>query len=126
MNLPAVLCVEDEPQLLDDLVDMLCNAGYYTVAATCGEEALLLLAHSPFAVVLCDIRLPGIDGFETLQLANQMELSSPASWILMTAYSDSEIFNKVANMTDVELLLKPIDFEKLLALITRRLGSGAG
>jgi two-component system response regulator FlrC len=124
MNLPAVLCVEDELQLLDDLVDILRHVGYDCIPATCGEEALRLLANSTFGVVLCDIQLPGIDGFETLQLANQRELSSPESWILMTAYSDSEIFNKVAIMTDVELLLKPIDFEKLLTVIARRLGSG--
>ncbi len=68
-DMPALplLVVEDDPAILELLEEELADAGYATLAATSAEQALATLSHSEVALVISDVRLPGIDGMQLLE-----------------------------------------------------------
>ncbi len=78
-----VLIVEDDKALGEGLVRYLLQAGHRVELATSGREADLLLAHEEYDIVILDIGLPGIDGFEVLRRARQRERYVPA--LVLTA-----------------------------------------
>ena len=63
-----ILVIEDNPLNLKLVRDVLGAVGYEVVSATSGEEGLAVAAELPPALVLMDLQLPGIDGFETMRL----------------------------------------------------------
>lgn len=84
--------------------------GQNLVKARSGPEALRHLLREDFAVILLDVQMPGMDGFETAQLIRQRERSSHTPIIFLTAYSanDSLLFKGYA-LGAVDYLLKPIN-----------------
>src|SRR6185295_1704484 len=63
-----ILLVDDEPKSLYALQQLLAPLGDELLTAPSGEEALKLALKHDFAVILLDVRMPGIDGFETAQM----------------------------------------------------------
>jgi CheY-like chemotaxis protein len=64
---PLVLCVEDEEALRRDIAEELAEAGYMVVEASNGREALDLLSQTRPDLILCDISMPGLNGYELLK-----------------------------------------------------------
>ena len=91
MNGPAVgpedvrhvLVVEDEPKLRSMLADNLEFEGYQVTAVASGEEGLTASAHQAFALVILDVMLPGISGFEVCRSLRERGTRVPI--ILLTA-----------------------------------------
>src|ERR671930_171989 len=87
----AVLLVDDRPQNLLTLEAILEPLGQELVRAGSGEEALrILLARDDFAVILLDVQMPGMDGFETATLIKQRERTRNIPIIFVTAISKEE------------------------------------
>ena len=74
----AVL-VDDEPRLLSSLYEQLRDRSYHLVTATCGSEALAQLNRMQFDLVLLDLRLPDMSGFDVLKALRQLPLVAGAS-----------------------------------------------
>ena len=70
-----ILLVDDEPKSLFALQELLSTLGENLMIAQSGEEALRLALKNDFAVILLDVRMPGIDGFETARLIRSRERS---------------------------------------------------
>ena len=81
----SVLLVDDQPENLLALEAVLKPLGLRTVRATSGEEALRGLLHDDFAVILLDVQMPGMDGFETAELIKQRERTQHIPIIFLTA-----------------------------------------
>ena len=80
------------------------------VQAGSGEEALKLLLAREFAVILLDVRMPGLDGFETAALIKQRERTRHIPIIFLTAVSkDTEHVFRGYSEGAVDYLLKPYD-----------------
>jgi len=80
-----VLLIDDEPELRESLAEFLRDAGHHAREARDGDEGLALLEAEPVDVVLCDVRLPKMDGLTLLRKARERR---PAiDFILMTAYA---------------------------------------
>lgn len=119
----TILCIEDEPHLRQDIVDELINAGYNALGAADGREALALLKAKRPDLILCDIFMPHIDGYNFLgTLRNMRPDLADVPLIFLTALSGREavIDGKRAGADDY--LVKPIDFDLMLATIEARLG----
>ena len=89
----TVLIVDDQPLNVDLLEQELEAAGYRTVAASGGEAALARAAESPPDLILLDVMMPGIDGYETCRRLKASEATRQIPVIFLTALKDS--FEKV-------------------------------
>jgi len=114
-----ILLVDDKRENLLALEAILERLGQTLVQATSGEEALRCLLHQDFAVILLDVQMPGIDGFETAALVRSRGRSRHTPIIFLTAFSTSDqmLFKGYA-LGAVDYLLKPIDTDILLSKVT--------
>lgn len=70
-----VLIIDDEISLLKSLIAFLEDEGFGVIGATSGEEGLEILQHTPVDAAIVDMRLPGMDGNETIVRAHQLQPS---------------------------------------------------
>jgi DNA-binding response OmpR family regulator/DNA-binding CsgD family transcriptional regulator len=122
MGRRLILCVEDERDLREDLVEELAAAGYAVLEADDGEQALHMLETVRPDLILCDITMPGMDGYEVLAALRERrpELADiPFVFLTAQAGSGQVVRGKRAGADDY--LVKPIDFDLMLATIGARL-----
>ena len=119
---PVILCVEDEEELRRDLADELSEAGYKVMEACNGVQALAQLDVMRPDLILCDISMPGLNGYDVLR-ATQTKASDYAEipFVFLTALADPrEIIEGKRSGAD-DYLVKPIDYDLLLATVHARL-----
>jgi len=109
-----ILLVDDRPENLQTLEAVLEPLGLPLVTATSGGEALRLLLERDFALILLDVRMPGLDGLETAQLIKGRQRSSDVPIVFLTAARD-EVQNIIRGygIGAVDYVLKPFDPELL-------------
>ncbi len=111
MQLPrvSILVVDDRPENLLALEASLEPLHQVIVRATSGDEALRAVLDSQFAVILMDIRMPGMDGFETIAILRQRERSRHIPIIFLSAYPEDT--NRLQSYASgaVDYILKPFD-----------------
>jgi response regulator RpfG family c-di-GMP phosphodiesterase len=113
---PRVLCVDDEQALLDGLRRQLRGVFEFT-GVTSGEDALgALRAEGPFAVIVSDMKMPGMDGVEVLSKAWQM--APDTTRLLLTGFATLESAVAAVNQGNVfRLLLKPCSRADLVSAL---------
>ncbi len=113
-----ILLVDDNPKNILALEAILDSLGENLVKASSGQEALRCLLYQDFAVILLDVQMPGIDGFETAALIRQRPRSHNTPIIFLTAFSKSDqfIFKGYA-LGAVDYLFKPLEPTILLSKI---------
>lgn len=104
-----ILLVDDEPKSLYALQEVLSTLGGDLMVAQSGEEALRLALKNDFAVILLDVRMSGIDGFETAKLIRSRERSRATPIIFLTAAADemNSMFRGY-EVGAVDYLMKPV------------------
>ena len=104
-----ILLVDDEQKSLYALEQLLAPLGDELLTAQSGEEALRLALKHDFAVILLDVRMPGIDGFETARLIRNRERSRLTPIIFLTAAADemTSMFRGY-EVGAVDYLMKPV------------------
>jgi len=114
----TVLFVDDTHDIVDSMVDVLMSWGYRTVAATGGGEAIELAnIHEP-DIIISDIGMPGIDGYE---LAQAIRKKSWAKSVLMIAHSgvaSGDASDAAINAGFDVFIPKPTDFSRLKAVLS--------
>lgn len=114
-----ILVVDDEYAVRQALLIWLKKSGYPVEGAGSGEEALEKLGAAPFDFVLLDIKMPGIDGLETLKLIKE---TYPGTLVvMMTAYASIESAVEAMKLGASDYLIKPLDPELLDPLLMRLL-----
>jgi PAS domain S-box-containing protein len=105
-----ILLADDEPENLIALEAVLDGLGQNLVKASSGEDVLRCLLYQDFAVILLDVQMPKLDGFETATLIRQRERSRHTPIIFLTAFSTSDsLMFKGYSLGAVDYLHKPID-----------------
>jgi DNA-binding NtrC family response regulator len=112
-----VLIVDDEELIRDTLAEYLTQEGFPVTVCGSGEEALELAARQPFAVALCDVQLPGMDGIELLGRLRQ--LSPETGVLLITAFATVENAVEAFQRGAHDYLMKPILLDEVLGKIRR-------
>jgi signal transduction histidine kinase/DNA-binding response OmpR family regulator len=111
LELPKVniLVVDDSPASLMALEAALTELGQIVVTATSGKEALRKLLDQEFAVIVLDVRMPDMDGFETASLIRSRDRTRATPIIFLTAQTPSEeLSSKGYRLGAVDFLHKPI------------------
>ncbi len=104
-----ILLVDDRPDKLMAVETVIAELGQNVVKARSGEEALRCLLQTDFAVILLDVNMPGLDGFETAALIRQRKRSEHTPIIFLTAVSDTETHvSRGYSLGAVDYILAPI------------------
>ncbi len=111
-----VLIVDDDLSVRNTMDEYIANAGFNTLAASSAEEALELIDKNDFAVVITDIRLPGLGGLELTKVIKQKNGSDV---IVVTGYSDDYSYEEAINIGASDFVIKPVRLEELLLRLRR-------
>ena len=116
-----ILIVEDEPRISGFISKGLKAAGYDTTETNSGTTAATLALHGDYDLILLDIGLPDIDGFEVLERLRGQGVTTPV--IMLTARTSAA--DTVAGLTSGadDYMRKPFAFEELLARVKLRLAT---
>lgn len=107
---PSILLVDDQPENLTVLQAILAVERYHLVTAASGSEALFKVLSWDFAVILLDVRLPDIHGFEVASLVKQRERSRHVPILFLTAATDDiSTIHAAYAAGGVDYLQKPLD-----------------
>ncbi|USX24791.1 EAL domain-containing protein [Oxalobacteraceae bacterium OTU3CINTB1] len=110
-----VLIVEDTPASLKLLSDLLTEAGYYVRQAPNGELALWTAQSRPPELILLDIRMPGIDGFEVCRRLKESPQLCNVPVIFLSAQHDTDDKVRGFALGAVDFIAKPFQAEEILA-----------
>jgi signal transduction histidine kinase len=105
----AVLLVDDRPEQRLSLSAVLAETGVEVVEAASGRDALRWLLRREFALILLDVNMPDMDGFETAELIRQRQSSKHTPIIFVTAYGDEERAARGYSLGAVDYITAPVD-----------------
>ena len=111
-----VLVVDDSRELVETFRDILELLGFKTTTANQGSEAVALARKIHFDVVLLDLMMPGMNGFETMQQIQSF--SSDTSFMVITAYDGSEQVDQVKRAGAIRVFSKPLIVEDVVRALT--------
>jgi signal transduction histidine kinase len=112
-----ILIVDDTPANLDALSTVLSDVGYEIAIATSGEKALQLLQRRSPDLILLDVRMPGIDGFETCDRIKSNSKTCNIPIVFMTSLIDLNNKIKGFNCGAVDYISKPFQEQEILARV---------
>ena len=112
-----ILVVEDDRDAADMFVMMLQTFGYEARAAYSSQSALEMAGHSPPDVVLLDIGLPGMDGYEVARRLRQHPHTKEVKIIAVTGYEQATARQRTQEAGFDYHLVKPVDARKLRDLM---------
>jgi DNA-binding NtrC family response regulator len=117
LNQRSILVVDDEEALRTVLSSELSSEGYAVDTASDGDEAISTLQAKPFDLVLLDIKMPRVDGFEVLKFIKK---NSPGVKVIMlTAFADLKNAIESKKLGAEDFISKPYDLVDLLTTIER-------
>lgn len=120
-NGSKILIVDDDETNLKYLMIRLTQAGFEVTQAESGNEALELLGHYMPDLILLDIKMPGMDGFEVCKIVKGMEETEDIPIIFLTALSDTVDKLKGFETGGVDYITKPINFDEVNARVNAHL-----
>lgn len=116
---PLVLVIDDQPGIRKLLNEVLSEEGYNVVTAGNGYEGLQRAKEQKPALILMDMKMPGMDGIETLREIKRYNQTIKV--IMMTAYGELEMVNQAQLLGAENYITKPFDINALCQLIEKTL-----
>ena len=113
--MPSILVIDDEKSIRNVLKDILTNEGYKVDEAADGEEGFKKFSETDFDAVLCDIKMPKIDGIEFLQKAYELKPEVPI--IIISGHGNIETAVDAVKKGAYDYISKPPDLNRLLITI---------
>ena len=115
-----ILVVDDEPGMRMALSGILEYSGYHVVMAEDGYHGIEAAKKTDFQVAFVDVRLPGIDGFETFK--ELKKINPETNVIMMTGLDLEHHKDKAISLGAFTCISKPFDGAELLRLVVRAIG----
>ena len=112
MDAHSVLLVDDEVEFLDTLIKRMRKRNVNVSGVKSGEEALKFLDQDPVDVVVLDVRMPGMDGIETLREIKRLHPLTEV--VMLTGHASVEVAIEGMEIGAFDYLMKPVDIDELL------------
>lgn len=116
-----ILVVDDEEALRTVLSTELEGEGYQVSTAGDGEEAIKILGSQQFHLILLDIKMPNVDGFEVLKFVKEKQPTTKV--IMLTGFADLKNAIESKKLGAEDFVSKPYDLVDLLTTVERVLGT---
>lgn len=119
-----ILVIDDDPLVVRTLVKYLKTFGYEIDSAVSGEEAIRSFEINPFDLIIADVRMPGMDGIETIKKLrdiSQNKYKTKIPEIIITGYADEGFHNEAIKMQISDYIFKPFDIDEFIEAVQRRL-----
>jgi DNA-binding response OmpR family regulator/DNA-binding CsgD family transcriptional regulator len=116
-----VLIVEDETSLREEIAGILRFENFAVIEASNGKEGIKLAMDQNPDLILCDILMPGMDGFELFECLNKKENTTKIPFIFITALDDRKNTRKGMNLGADDYLTKPFTRAELMNTINSRI-----
>jgi DNA-binding response OmpR family regulator len=117
----TILIIEDDRRERETLQEVLKHAGYTVLAAPDGASGIEIAKNSSPDLIICDIAMPGLDGFQTLKLLKDDERTRGLPFVFLTGSSEAMAGRLGRKLGAEEFIEKPFSFSKLLAVVGTRL-----
>jgi len=122
-KITKILLVDDDSDYLEVTQLMLMDEGYDVIPATNGEEGIAKYKDSKPDIVFLDIKMPGIDGYETFFRIKKID--SDAKIVFASSYAlENEKYKKVKEMDLCGIINKPADFDEYEKMIKKYAKNG--
>jgi DNA-binding response OmpR family regulator len=120
-----ILVVDDHYEMLEFLRSMLqlSSQDYEVLAVPSAEEGLMELRRGHFDLLITDVRLPGISGFDLVRQMHRLKLTLPV--IMITAYSSAQGQKEARDLGVFQYFQKPLDTDDVLTAVTRAIHGDA-
>ena len=122
----TVLCIEDDRETAALIAEELASRGFEVKMAYGGQEGLLAIMKATPDLVLCDVSMPSMTGFEVLERLNEFapRLGS-IPFVFLTALADRDNELRGRRLGADDYVTKPIDYDRLVFIINARLSGVA-
>lgn len=117
-NKYTILVVDDDAGMLETMLDILNELNFTVATADDGFKAIEMARDGTFDAILLDVKMPGIDGIETLKRIKAVK--PDAKIILLTAYASETTVLEARKEGASEILYKPVDFNRLGKVLRAR------
>ncbi|HOZ85830.1 MAG TPA: response regulator [Niabella sp.] len=116
-----VLIIEDNDEVRENLAEILELSGYNVITAPDGKPGVELAIKEIPDLIICDIMMPGLDGYGVVYMLNQNTRTSRIPFIFLTAKSERSAFRKAMELGADDFLTKPFEGIELLKAVETRL-----
>ena len=119
----TVLVIEDERGILDNVVEILSFEGYDVLSALDGNEGVKLAQEQVPSLILCDIRMPELDGYDVVRVLRSDPTTVEIPVIIMTAKTSFMRQDFVEEMNIAHCLMKPFSAFDLIDVVRAHIGN---
>jgi len=120
-----ILIVDDEEIVTKSLLRLLNKEGYDTTVTKTGKEAIAKVKDKDFDLIICDVRMPEMNGIETIkEIRNYLEKEDkkPIPEVLITGYADPDKYQMAMDLEVTDYLYKPFDNNEFLKIVKKAIG----
>lgn len=120
-----ILVIDDEELIIKSLSKLLEKSGYEVFIAKNGQDAIVMTEESEFDLIIADIRMPGVNGVDTVcsiyeELKQNNLKRIPV--IFITGYADKENEKRAKALNPIDYIYKPFDTQELLSKVKKTIG----
>ncbi len=116
-----ILVIEDEKELRENLVKILEMSGYSIISASGGDEGILLATEELPDLILCDVMMPGTDGYQVLKSISVSDKTKEIPFIFLTAKVEMRDLRQGMEFGADDYIFKPFRIDELVTAIESRL-----
>lgn len=120
-----IIVIDDEELITKTLLRLLNKEGYDTTVVRSGKEAIEKVKETDFDLIISDVRMPELDGIETIkEIRPYLKKSNkkPIPEILITGYADKDKYEEAVNLKVADYIYKPFDIKDFLRIVKKTIG----
>lgn len=114
-----LLIIDDEQVVIDSVTKICGSEGFYVNSALDAHSGLKMVENKNYDLIICDIMMPDMDGFQFLEIVKEKKIQSPI--IITTGYSTVENAVRSLNEGAIDFLAKPFTLDELISVVKRGL-----